>query len=102
MTHDELVTHYEERARGQRTITVELAVPIKVNGAEKTEITVRRPTVGDIRRAHASRKDPIDQELWLVAHLCDLAPGDIDQVDKADYDLLEAVIAGFRKQRVAR
>jgi hypothetical protein len=99
MEHEELVKSYEEKARGARRVTVDLSVPIRVNGVEVSEITLRRPTVGDIRRANA---DHDSGHIALVAALADVAPKDLDTMDAADFDCVEAVVLGFRGQRVAR
>ncbi len=101
--HRELCERLRKDALGARSITVQLAVPITdSSGAEVRHVTVRRPTVGDIRRSNAAGSGPVERESALTAALCELAPQDLDKIDAADYDCIEAVILGFRGQRVAR
>ena len=100
--HREAVKAYRQKALGAKSVTVELSTPIKVNGLETRSITLRRPTVGDLRRANAMPGTDNDKEVALTAALAEMSPEDLDQIDVADFDCVEAVVLGFRRQRVAR
>jgi hypothetical protein len=101
-THEELVLEYEEKARGATRMTVELGTPFMSSGTPKTAITLRRPTVGDARRAAKHAPDDEGRSVYLASLLSNEAPEDIEKIDIADFDLVQAVIVGFRQQRVAR
>ena len=74
---------------------IKLDHPITVDGAKVSEITLRRPTVRDMRVARNSGKDDASQEIALVANLATLAPADVEALDLADYAKVQKALAGF-------
>ena len=53
-------------------------------GKHITTLTMRRPTVRDLRLAQR-RKDSADMEIHMLAALVGLVPEDMDPMDQADY-----------------
>lgn len=75
--------------------TVTLKYPVKLaSGETLTQITVRRPKVGDLRAVmHIGNE--AEQGLMLVSRVTGLVPEDLDELDLKD---LEALQATFRTE----
>lgn len=72
-----------------------LQYPIKIDGKAVDVISLRRPTVGDMR-AVSQIGDPVEQEVALFARLSGINPEDLDQMDRAtDYQRLGEIYNGF-------
>lgn len=73
------------------TQTVKLKYPVRLaTGQTLTELTLRRPKVGDIRAAAHLGSDA-EQELFIFARLTGLVPEDLDALDFADYKEIQRV-----------
>lgn len=77
------------------TVTVPLQYPVTHEGTEYTSLSMRRPKVRDEKAARRVGKDPADQELRLVANLCEVAPDVLDELDLADYKAVQDAYRGF-------
>lgn len=67
------------------TQTVKLKYPVCLaTGQTLTELTLRRPKVGDIRAAAHLNTDA-EQELFIFARITGLVPEDLDELDLSDY-----------------
>ena len=76
------------------TTTIKLKFPVVVDGQEYAELNMRRCKVKD-RRLAAQKKTPEDQEITLIANLCEVPPGVLDELDAVDYAALQEVLTGF-------
>lgn len=74
---------------------IKLEYPIEVDGATVKEITLRRPTVKDMRVARVTGKDDATQEITLIANLAQLTPDQVESLDMADFVKLQTVLKGF-------
>lgn len=73
------------------TQTVKLKYPVRLaTGQTLTELSLRRPKVGDIRAAAHLNTDA-EQELFIFARLTGLVPEDLDVLDFADYKEVQRV-----------
>lgn len=65
------------------TFTYKLKYPVKHNGHEIKEITIRRPTVSDQIEAAEKTKDstPEKQTLYLYSLISGLSPEELGRVD---------------------
>lgn len=71
---------------GADSATVKLSRPIDMNGVKQNQLTMRVPTVGDLRAAAKQNKDDKEsQEITLFASLAGCAPADIERLSVADY-----------------
>ncbi|ALX11460.1 hypothetical protein P350_07825 [Burkholderia cepacia JBK9] len=78
-------------------VTVKLNYPIKLNGVECDNFTLRRPKVRDMRGAQKlAPNDAEQQELILFATLADVGPDDIEEMDMADYERVQDAYYSFR------
>lgn len=78
-------------ARG--TVTVSLQFPIQAHGEEVHELTLRRPTAGDL--AQCEGKGDIGMTLHLI-HLCGgVPPSSVAQLDAVDLATIGEHIGGF-------
>ncbi len=92
--------------------TVALTKPIQAMGRVVTEVTLRKPTVPDIRKAGGypirNRINPATREIdgididpeaiCKLIHLCSepmLPPSSVDQLDVPDFFALQNLIVGF-------
>ena len=75
--------------------TIKLNYPIDFEGGKLSEITLRRPKVGDINRATSKAKGDIATAIELAAILSDLPPSAIEELDAADFKRVEQVVSGF-------
>lgn len=74
---------------------VKLKYPVRLaTGQVLSELTVRRPRVGDLRAVMHIGSE-VEQGLMLVARVTGLVPEDLDELDLQD---LEAVQATFRSE----
>ena len=78
---------------------IELDFPIKLNGAEISTITMRRPKTRDDVTYARSGKDVVDRNLDLYASLCEMTPDEILELDSTDYDKLEDQYRSFKGRR---
>lgn len=76
------------------TTNVTLKFPVTVDGHEYTTLQMRRCKVKD-RRLAAKQKTAEDQEVTLIANLCEVPPNVIDELDAADYEQLQDVLRSF-------
>jgi hypothetical protein len=76
--------------------TIKLQYPVKIDGTEYAELTMRRSKVKD-RLAVANMKNTTDEEreILLFANLCEVAPDVIRELDEADYPAVQKVYMSF-------
>ena len=77
------------------TETIELSSPITINGEEIKEITMREPTVGDQLAAAKTATSVPEQELHVIASLCDISPQDLHAMAWKDYRKLQEALVVF-------
>ena len=69
--------------------TINLQHPVTLaTGQKLTQLTLRRPCVGDLR-AVAQLGNDVEQEIALFARLAGLVPEDVDLLDFADYQAIQ-------------
>ncbi len=76
------------------TTTITLKFPVTVDGHEYKTLDMRRCKVRD-RRLAAKQKTAEEQELALIANLCEVPPEVLDELDSVDYQQLQDVLSGF-------
>jgi hypothetical protein len=88
-----------ETATGETTFT--LAYPIVTKTRTLTEITLRRPRVGDLRAMELKGGSDTTKMLTLLTRIASLAPDEVDAIDIADLEGLAAIVAGFTEKATA-
>ena len=76
------------------TTTIKLEFPVTVDGQAYTELQMRRCKVKD-RRIASKQPTPADQEVTLIANLCEVPPNVIDELDAMDYEKCAEALRGF-------
>lgn len=77
-------------------VTVELVVPIEVDGAMVTEVTLRRPKVRDMRRLFRNGDDIGYSEIMELAQdLGELSPEAVDELDALDSQRIGEIVNEF-------
>lgn len=72
---------------GPDSATVKLSRPTLLNGVKRDCLTMRVPTVGDLRAAAKRVKgDAEEQDIFLFASLAECAPSDIERLCMRDYN----------------
>lgn len=66
-----------------------LKYPFTAAGKKVEKLTLRRPTVKDLRTVGRFGDTDEDKEIGLIANLAGLIPEDMDQMDAADYKALQ-------------
>jgi hypothetical protein len=75
-------------------VIVQLSKPIQAHGEEVTELTIREPTVKDLR-AVSKITNEMDSNLRLAELLTGLPTSSMDQVTTKDYACIQKVIGDF-------
>ena len=74
---------------------IKLNQPIKVDGIEVNELTLRRPKVKDRLAVERSGFSDAEKEVNLIANLADVAKEAIEEIDLADYSEIQKVLSDF-------
>ncbi|WP_017517028.1 phage tail assembly protein [Pseudomonas nitroreducens] len=70
--------------------TVKLSRPAEFNGVQQDTLTLRSPTVRDIRAATRNSGDDDDRELQLFASLAQVGRSELEALKLTDYQRLQA------------
>lgn len=76
-------------------INITLKYPIKMDGAEISALRLRRPKVRDMLAVEKSGEHDAEKEIQLFANLCEVKPGDLHDLDMADYGKLQKAYQDF-------
>lgn len=72
-----------------------LRYPIEFEGKKIKEITLRRATVKDMRKAKEISGDDAESEVILISNLADLPIDAIELLDLWDYQVLQKELSSF-------
>lgn len=71
-------------------VTIQLSKAAEFNGVQVDRVTLREPTIGDLRTAAKLHKDDKEaQEFHLFASLAECAPGDIERLTVKNYNRIQ-------------
>lgn len=76
-------------------IDIELTRPLEIAGVAVKAMRMREPTVKDQMVASEVKGGPAQQEVRLIANLCDVSPADIERLPLRDYKRLQDAFLGF-------
>ena len=79
----------------KREVEVTLDYPILINGIETKAGTIRRPKVSDVTSSEEACDDNAGMETMLVANLCGMSTGDVEELYFHDYKNIRAVYDNF-------
>jgi hypothetical protein len=74
---------------------IKLTNPVKVDGREIIEISLRRPKVRDRLAVERSNASDAEKEVQLIANLAELPIEVIEDIDLADYAKLQRALTDF-------
>lgn len=77
------------------TQTFTLQMPITIHGETISALQVRRPRVRDRLAAERGKGSTAEKEVIFLAHLCEVAPGTIEELELADYLKLQETVTSF-------
>lgn len=69
--------------------------PFVASGKKVEKLTLRRPTVKDLRTMGRYGESEEDKEIGLMAALTGMIPEDLDAMDLADYKALQESFRGM-------
>lgn len=72
-----------------------LRYPIEFEGKRIEEITLRRATVKDMRKAKEISGDDAESEILLISNLANLPIDAIEALDLWDYQVLQKELSSF-------
>lgn len=74
-----------------------LQYPVTVDDETVTEITIRRPKVGDsIALEKGKKRSDIEKDVLMVSRLTSLTEAAIAELDEADYSVIGEIIQEMR------
>lgn len=79
-------------------VVVTLDIPVALADRKLTELTMRRPTVKDHIEADKGGGGDLASEVRLFGRMCKVNPEDLETLDMADYQRLQAVYKSFLRQ----
>lgn len=79
-----------------KTATIKLQYPVQLPDRLMTDVTMRRPTVGDLIKNPIVDNADLQGEFSLLCNLCGLNPDDAEHLDAFDYDALREQYVFFR------
>ena len=80
----------------EKTVDITLDYPVHLADRELENVTMRRPSVGDLMDFPVNATTGLKEELALVAHLCELHVDDLRLMDSEDYGRLQKQLLRFR------
>lgn len=78
----------------EKTVTVQLQYPVTLPDGKLTEITLRRPTLGD--NLKCGQDGSVEKEVLLISLLTGLTREDLILLDMLDYRKLQDEILRFQ------
>lgn len=79
-----------------RSAVVALNYPVQLADRQLTEVTMRRPNMGDLLDHEPKAPDDVASELKLIGILCGLKPSEMRLLDATDYARLQDQYVRFR------
>lgn len=85
-----------------KTEKITLKYAVQLADRMLTEVTMRRPTVGDMLDFPLTATSGLGEECALIGHLCDLLPEDMRELDAEDYTALQNQLLRFRGMAIPK
>lgn len=76
-------------------VDVKLGRPLEIDGAQVTALRMREPTVADQLAASEMQGGAAQQEITMIANLCEITPDDLKRLPLRDYRKLQEAFLGF-------
>ena len=74
---------------------IKLETPIKIDGVEVNEISLRRPKVRDLLISDRKNISESEREINLIANLAEVSPEVIQELDLCDYMKIQTWLKDF-------
>lgn len=74
---------------------IKLGRPLEIAGVAVSTLRMREPTVGDQMVASEIKGSAAQQEIVMIANLCEISPDDIKRLPLRDYRKLQEAFLGF-------
>jgi hypothetical protein len=74
---------------------IKLIEPIKIDGVNISELTLRRPKVRDRLAVERLGTNDAEKEVALIANLADIPKDAVEELDLADYAKIQEALQGF-------
>jgi hypothetical protein len=74
---------------------IKLQFPVNIDGAEYSELTMRRSKVKDRLAVAGMKGSDEEKEIHLFANLCEVSPEVMQELDEVDYAAVQKVYMSF-------
>ncbi len=74
--------------------------PVTADGEVVTELRIRRPKIGDMKRLQ-KHKDELEKAIHMIANLAEVSPTVVEEMDAADFARVSEVVGGFMDAQAA-
>ncbi|MBQ3565449.1 MAG: phage tail assembly protein [Alphaproteobacteria bacterium] len=74
---------------------IKLSNPVKIDGVEVHEISLRTPKVRDLIAAGKKNVDEAEKEVNLIANLGEISPETVQELDLRDYIKIQEWLRDF-------
>ena len=74
---------------------IKLSNPIKIDGVEVHELSLRRPKVRDLVAAGKKNVSESEREVNLIANLAEITPDTVQELDLCDYMKIQEWLKDF-------
>lgn len=78
-----------------KEVIIRLDFPVQLADKRLTEVTMRRPIMKDMIK-HVKNNMGLEEDMGLVADLCNLTISEIEMFDTCDYEKLQSQLLRFR------
>lgn len=74
---------------------IDLDFAVEIDGTQVKQLTIRRPNVRDMLGFEEGKGSESRRVVNLLAHLCEVSPDTILELDQSDFMKLSTVLQGF-------
>lgn len=92
MAEQELPEYLVESDDG---LAIELKTAVEIDGAQTKTVIMREPTVRDQLDVQAVKGSEAHREVTLMANLCNITPGQVEQMTMRNYRRLQEALEVF-------
>ena len=90
------MTEQKKNMYMRASVTIPLKFPVQLADRRLTEVTVRRPVMGDLLRHPLERESGTAEDMEFMGALTGLVREELERLDVVDYEALQWQVLRFR------